>query len=55
MPSLGCKKLPLGKLISRRNKEKLIESFFLINGVIVIVILAGIFVLLLRNALPAFK
>jgi phosphate transport system permease protein len=55
MPSLDCKKLLSGKFISRRNKEKLIESFFLINGVIVIVILAGIFILLVKNALPAFK
>ena len=39
----------------RRQREKLIELFFLCNGVIVILILVGIFVLLLWNAMPAFR
>ena len=38
----------------RRFKEKLIEWLFFLNGIIVIIILAGIFILLLRNAIPAF-
>jgi phosphate transport system permease protein len=41
--------------MNRKNKEKLIEMFFLFNGILVILILVGIFLLLLKNALPAFK
>ncbi len=36
-------------------KEKLIHGYFLFNGILVIVVLAGIFALLLFTALPAFK
>ncbi|MBF0619196.1 MAG: phosphate ABC transporter permease subunit PstC [Candidatus Omnitrophica bacterium] len=40
--------------MNRKLKEKLVEKFFLLNGVLVILILIGIFFLLLKNALPAF-
>ncbi|MEW5895610.1 MAG: phosphate ABC transporter permease subunit PstC [Candidatus Omnitrophota bacterium] len=36
-------------------KEKVIYCFFLFNGLVVILALIGIFILLLKNALPAFK
>jgi len=36
-------------------KEKLIHGYFLLNGILVIVVLAGIFSLLLFTAIPAFK
>lgn len=36
-------------------KEKLIEYFFLLNGLVVVVALIGIFALLLKSALPAFQ
>lgn len=35
-------------------QDKLIEWFFLLNGLVVVVALIGIFVLLLKSALPAF-
>jgi phosphate transport system permease protein len=35
-------------------KEKCIELFFLLNGLIVVFVLIAIFILLFRNALPAF-
>jgi len=38
-----------------RIKEKLIKSVFFLNGFLVIIVLIGIFILLLRNALPAFQ
>lgn len=38
-----------------RFNEKLVEWVFFVNGLIVIFILAGIFILLLRNAWPGFK
>ncbi|MCB9772087.1 MAG: phosphate ABC transporter permease subunit PstC [Candidatus Omnitrophica bacterium] len=38
-----------------RLKEKIIRTAFLINGVLVIMILAGIFLLLVLNAMPTFK
>ncbi len=41
--------------MTRRHKEKLVEYFFLMNGILVVIVLIGIFILLLRNALPAFK
>ncbi|NTV29094.1 MAG: phosphate ABC transporter permease subunit PstC [Candidatus Omnitrophica bacterium] len=41
--------------MKRQLKEKLIEWFFLLNGILVILILGGIFILLLKNALPAFR
>ena len=36
-------------------KEKLIHSFFLFNGLLVVLILIGIFALLVCTAIPAFK
>jgi phosphate transport system permease protein len=36
-------------------KEKAVEWFFLINGLIVVLVLAGIFILLLTTAAPGFK
>jgi phosphate transport system permease protein len=41
--------------MQRKYKEKLIEKIFLVNGILVILVLIGIFILLLKNALPAFK
>ncbi|MDD3905726.1 MAG: phosphate ABC transporter permease subunit PstC [Candidatus Omnitrophica bacterium] len=43
--------------MSRHNnfKEKLIHGLFFFNGLLVILVLAGIFALLVANALPAFK
>ncbi len=38
-----------------RFKEKFIRNLFLINGLVVIFILGGIFLLLILNALPTFK
>ncbi len=37
------------------NKEKIIAGLFFVNGMIVVISLAGIFILLLTNSLPAFK
>ncbi|MBF0386362.1 MAG: phosphate ABC transporter permease subunit PstC [Candidatus Omnitrophica bacterium] len=39
----------------KRIKEKVVEGLFFLNGLIVIIILAGIFLLLLKNALPGLK
>ncbi|TDX52660.1 phosphate ABC transporter permease subunit PstC [Orenia marismortui] len=36
-------------------REKFIENFFLLNGILVILILVGIFYLLLNESLPTFK
>ena len=44
-----------GSLRIRRYKEKLIYSLFLFNGLLVIVVLIGIFLLLLWTSIPAFK
>jgi phosphate transport system permease protein len=41
--------------MQRKFKERLIERLFLLNGILVILVLIGIFILLLKNALPAFK
>jgi phosphate transport system permease protein len=38
-----------------RFKEKLIEGVFFLNGMIAVIILIGIFILLVQNALPGFK
>ena len=38
-----------------KTKEKIIHGLFILNGLLVVVALGGIFLLLLRNALPAFK
>lgn len=38
-----------------RVKERLIHAWFFLNGIFVIIILGGIFVLLLRYSLPAFR
>ena len=35
-------------------KDKLVHGFFLVNGLVVVIALIGIFVLLLKNSLPAF-
>ena len=40
--------------MNRKIKEKFIEYIFLFNGILVIGILIGIFVILFRNAAPAF-
>jgi phosphate transport system permease protein len=54
----GVKKLEtkaaLQQIRSQRVKEKLIEKFFLLNGVLAILILGGIFALLFFKAYPAF-
>ncbi len=39
----------------RRIKERVIHGLFLLNGLIVVFVLLGIFVLLVRTAVPAFK
>jgi len=39
----------------KKIKEKVIEYFFLLNGLIIVLALIAIFMLLFRNALPAFK
>jgi phosphate transport system permease protein len=39
----------------RKFKERFVRSFFFLNGLLAIVILAGIFALLLSSAFPAFK
>ncbi len=36
-------------------KEQCIRTFFLLNGLVVVAILAGIFILLMVNTLPAFR
>ncbi|MEI8011478.1 MAG: phosphate ABC transporter permease subunit PstC [Candidatus Omnitrophota bacterium] len=41
--------------MKRKHKEKLIELIFLLNGILVVLVLIGIFLLLLKNAIPAFK
>lgn len=55
----GVKKLEtragLQQIGSQRLKEKLIEKFFLLNGVLAILILGGIFALLFFKAYPAFQ
>jgi phosphate transport system permease protein len=55
----GVKKLEtkagLQQISSQRLKEKLIETFFLLNGVLAILILGGIFALLFFKAYPAFQ
>jgi phosphate transport system permease protein len=55
----GVKKLEtkaaLQQIRSQRLKEKLIEKFFLLNGVLAILILGGIFALLFFKAFPAFQ
>lgn len=38
-----------------RLKEKIIRNLFLLNGILVILILGGIFLLLVMNAIPTFK
>jgi len=38
-----------------RIKERLIHGFFLFNGVLVILVLAGIFFILVRTSFPAFR
>jgi phosphate transport system permease protein len=43
------------QISSQRLKEKLIEKFFLLNGVLAILILGGIFALLFFKAYPAFE
>jgi phosphate transport system permease protein len=40
---------------SRRFREAAIRGFFLLNGIATVLILAGIFVLLLTSAVPAFR
>lgn len=44
-----------GRPSNRRLKEALIEKFFMINGLLAILILLGIFVLLFSKAFPAFQ
>ena len=55
----GVKKLEskaaLQQIRGQRVKEKLIEKFFLLNGVLAILILGGIFALLFFKAYPAFQ
>jgi phosphate transport system permease protein len=41
--------------LSRKFKEKAIEGLFFLNGLIVVIILVGIFILLLRNAIPGLR
>ena len=48
-------KAGLQQIGSQRLKERLIEKFFLLNGVLAILILGGIFALLFFKAYPAFK
>jgi len=48
-------KVALQQISSLRLKEKLIEKFFLLNGVLAILILGGIFALLFFKAYPAFQ
>jgi phosphate transport system permease protein len=48
-------KAGLQQISSQRLKEKLIETFFLLNGVLAILILGGIFALLFFKAYPAFQ
>jgi phosphate transport system permease protein len=40
---------------ARRIRESLIRGFFFLNGIAAVLILAGIFVLLLTSAVPAFR
>ena len=42
-------------LVSSSIKEKLIQGFFFMNGMISVVVLAGIFALLLFTSIPAFQ
>ena len=39
----------------RRLKEKLVEWLFLLNGLIAVIVLIGIFILLFKNAFPGFR
>ncbi len=48
-------KTVLQQIRGQRLKEKLIEKFFLLNGVLAILILGGIFALLFFKAYPAFQ
>jgi len=48
-------KAGLQQIRGQRLKEKLIEKFFLLNGVLAILILGGIFALLFFKAYPAFQ
>jgi phosphate transport system permease protein len=48
-------KTGLQQIRGQRLKEKLIEKFFLLNGVLAILILGGIFALLFFKAYPAFQ
>jgi phosphate transport system permease protein len=48
-------KAGLQQISSQRVKEKLIEKFFLLSGVLAILILGGIFALLFFKAYPAFE
>ena len=48
-------KAALQQIRSQRLKEKLIEKFFLLNGMLAILILGGIFALLFLKAYPAFQ
>jgi len=48
-------KAALQQIRGQRVKEKLIEKFFLLNGVLAILILGGIFALLFFKAYPAFQ
>jgi len=49
------KEFNLQRSRSRRIKEKLIEKFFFLNGMVAIFILLGIFILLFTQAFPAFR
>jgi len=52
---LSFKKARLKPWISSETKEKLIHGFFFCNGLVTVIVLAGIFCLLLTTALPAFR
>lgn len=49
------KNKPSAKTVWRRFKEKMIEHFFLVNGIFAIVVLFSIFSLLFLEGFPAFK
>ena len=42
-------------MVHSRTKDKMIHGLFFLNGVLVIIVLMGIFVLLLTKSIPAFK
>jgi phosphate transport system permease protein len=44
-----------GSVALKKAKEKTIHGVFLVNGLIVIMVLIGIFLILLRTSIPAFK